>query len=172
LLLKSCHERHGVSKKKGTVQRSSFLYEQITYALRQAERAPAVADVCRQLGIIDATFCVWKKKYANLGAAELRLLRDENAKLIRLVADLTLDKHILGEIVGKTLRPARKRELVKWVREACGANLLRAYRLAQISRTLKAYCSKKPPQEGLCHDGYASSLRRARDLVTEACTCS
>src|SRR5450631_4269647 len=93
-------------------------------------------------------FASGRMKYANLGAAELRLLRDENAKLIRLVADLTLDKHILGEIVGKTLRPARKRELVKWVREACGANLLRAYRLAQISRTLKAYCSKKPPQEG------------------------
>ena len=78
--------------------------EQIAYALRQAETGTAVADICRQLGISDATFYVWKKKYANLGATELRelrLLREENAKLKRLVADLSLDKQILGEIVRK-----------------------------------------------------------------------
>jgi len=56
------------------------------------------------MGISEATFYVWKKKYANLGATELRelrQLREENAKLKRLVADLTLDKHILTEIVRK-----------------------------------------------------------------------
>jgi putative transposase len=86
------------------MKRSRFSDEQIAYALRQAEGGTAVADVCRQMGISDATFYVWKKKYANLGATELRelrLLREENAKLKRLVADLTLDKHILGEIVRK-----------------------------------------------------------------------
>ena len=63
-----------------------------------------MADVCRQLGISEATFYVWKKKYAGLGSTdlrELRLLREENSKLKRLVVDLTLDKHILGEIVRK-----------------------------------------------------------------------
>jgi putative transposase len=102
--LKSSDERHGVPKEKGTMKRSRFSDEQIAYALRQAESGTAVADVCRQLGISDATFYVWRKKYANLGTTELRelrLLRDENAKLKRLVADLTLDKHILGEIVKK-----------------------------------------------------------------------
>jgi putative transposase len=86
------------------MKRSRYSDEQIAYALRQAETGTAVADVCRQLGISDATFYVWKKKYANLGATELRelrLLREENAKLKRLVADLSLDKQIVGEIVRK-----------------------------------------------------------------------
>jgi putative transposase len=86
------------------MKRARYSDEQIDYALRQAESGTAVADVCRQLRISDATFYVWKKKYANLGAAELlelRLLREENEKLKRLVADLTLDKHILGKLVRK-----------------------------------------------------------------------
>jgi putative transposase len=86
------------------MKRSRYSDEQIAYALRQAETGTAVADVCRQLGISDATFYVWKKRYANLGATELRelrLLREGNAKLKRLVADLSLDKQILGEIVRK-----------------------------------------------------------------------
>jgi putative transposase len=69
-----------------------------------ADGGTAVADVCRQMGISEATFYVWKKKYANLGTSEireLRQLREENAKLKRLVADLSLDKHILTEIVRK-----------------------------------------------------------------------
>ena len=86
------------------MKRSRYSDEQVAYALRQAETGTAVADVCRQLGISDATFYVWKKKYANLGTTELRelrLLREENAKLKRLVADLSLDKQVLGEIVRK-----------------------------------------------------------------------
>ena len=86
------------------MKRSRYSDEQISYALRQAESGTAIADVCRELGISEATFYVWKKKYANLGGTEireLRHLREENAKLKRLVADLSLDKHILGEIVRK-----------------------------------------------------------------------
>src|SRR5450755_648139 len=143
------------------MKRSIFSDEQITYALRQAESGTAVADVCRQLGISDATFYVWKKKYGSLGASEvreLRQLREENAKLKRLLADLTLDKHILGEIIQKkSLRPARRRELVEWVRGAHGGSLRRACRLAQISRTLHAYSSRRPSQEGL--------RRRMRELA-------
>ena len=63
-------------------------------------------DVCRSLGISEATFYVWKKKYASLGVAELRKLKqleDENARLKRLVADLTLDKNILQEVIRKKL---------------------------------------------------------------------
>ena len=65
-----------------------------------------MADVCRQLGISEATFYMWKKKYGELGVTELRklrLLEDENARLKRIVADLTLDKHILQEVVRKKL---------------------------------------------------------------------
>jgi putative transposase len=83
-----------------------FTDEQIAYALRQAEGETPVADVCRQLGVSEASFYLWKKKYAKLGLTEireLRQLRDENARLKLLVADLTLDKHILGEVVRKKL---------------------------------------------------------------------
>jgi putative transposase len=86
------------------MKRSRFTDEQIAYALRQVEGGPAVADVCRQMGISEATFYVWKKKYANLGGTEvreLRQLREENAKSKRLVAGLSLDKHILAESVQK-----------------------------------------------------------------------
>ena len=86
------------------MKRSRFSDEQIAYALRQAEGGTAVVEVCRHMGVSEATFYVWKKKYGNLAMTELRelrLLREENAKLKRLVADLSLDKHILGEIVRK-----------------------------------------------------------------------
>jgi putative transposase len=86
------------------MKRSRSSDEQIAYALRQADCGTAVTDVCRQLGISEATFYVWKKRYANLGVTELRelrQLREENSKLKRLVADLTLDKTILAEIVRK-----------------------------------------------------------------------
>lgn len=86
------------------MKKSRFTEEQVAYALRLAESGTPVADVCRQMGIAEATFYVWKKKFASLGVAELRQLRqltDENARLKRLVADLTLDKHILQEVIKK-----------------------------------------------------------------------
>ncbi|AKM33356.1 Hin recombinase (plasmid) [Pandoraea faecigallinarum] len=63
-----------------------------------------VVDVCRQLGVSGATFYTWKKKYADFGISEMRKLKqleDENARLRRIVADLTLDKQILQEVVRK-----------------------------------------------------------------------
>ena len=86
------------------MKKSKFTEEQIAYTLRLAESGTPVADVCRQMGISEATFYVWKKKYAQLGVAELRQLRqltEENARLKRLVADLTLDKQILQEVIKK-----------------------------------------------------------------------
>ena len=86
------------------MKKSRFSEEQIAYALRQAEGGSPVGDVCRQMGVSEATFYVWKKKYGQLGISEMRemrQLRDENARLKRLVADLTLDKHILSEVIRK-----------------------------------------------------------------------
>ena len=88
------------------MKRSRFTEEQITYALRQSDAGTPVADICRQLGVSEASFYVWKKKYAHLGVTELRelrQLREENARLKRLVADLTLDKQILSDVVKKKL---------------------------------------------------------------------
>ena len=86
------------------MKRSKFSEEQVAYALRQVEAGTPVPDICRQLGVSEATFYAWKKKYAHLGVSELRRLRqleDENARLKRLVADLTLDKHMLAEALRK-----------------------------------------------------------------------
>jgi putative transposase len=86
------------------MKRSKFSEEQVAYALRQAESGTAVADVCRQLGVSEATFYAWKKKYGHLGVSELRRMRqleEENRRLKGLVADLTLDKHMLSEALRK-----------------------------------------------------------------------
>ena len=86
------------------MKRSTFSEEQIVYAIRQAESGTPVGDLCRQLGVSDATFYAWKKKYAHLGVSELHRLRqleEENSRLKRLVADLSLDKHMLSEALRK-----------------------------------------------------------------------
>ena len=83
------------------MKRSRFTEEQVVYALRQAEAGTQVGDICRQLGVAEATFYAWKKEYAYLGVSELRRLEEENAWLKRLVADLCLDKHMLTEALRK-----------------------------------------------------------------------
>ena len=80
--------------------------EEILRVLREAESGTTVVEVCRKHGISQQSFYLWKKKYAGLGLSELRelrQLRDENGKLKRLVADLSLDRHIPQEIVAKKL---------------------------------------------------------------------
>ncbi|WP_321912887.1 transposase, partial [Burkholderia cepacia] len=74
---------------------SKFREEQIAFALKQAELGTKVEEICRKLGISEATFYNRKKKFGGLGPSELRRLRqleEENTKLKRLVADLSLDK--------------------------------------------------------------------------------
>jgi putative transposase len=86
------------------MKRSRFSEEQVAYALRQAESGTPVGDVCRQLGVSEATFYIWKKRYGHLGVSEVRRVRhleEENSRLKRLVADLTLDKHMLAEALRK-----------------------------------------------------------------------
>jgi putative transposase len=83
---------------------SKFTDEQIALALRQAEAATPVGEICRKLGVSEQTFYRWKKRFGALGVTELRelrQLRDENRKLKGLVADLTLDKTILHEALRK-----------------------------------------------------------------------
>ena len=88
------------------MKKSKFTEGQIVFALKQAETGVPVGEVCRKLGISEATFYLWKKKFGGLGTAELRRLRqveEENARLKQLVADLSLDKQILQDVLSKKL---------------------------------------------------------------------
>ena len=81
--------------------RRRYTEEQIGLALRQVEAGTPVPELCRKLGIAEATFYRWKKKFAGLGDAELRRLKqleDENRRLKQIVADLTLDKAMLQDV--------------------------------------------------------------------------
>lgn len=80
------------------------VYEQIATALRQVDAGAAILDVMRELGISEATYDVWRKRYGRMAIAEIRRLRqrdEENSRLKQLVADLTLDKVILQEVLAK-----------------------------------------------------------------------
>jgi putative transposase len=86
------------------MKKSKFTEAQIIFALKQSETGVAVAEVCRKMGISEATFYNWKKKYGGLGVSELRKLRqleEENRHLKQLVADLSLDKQMLQDVLKK-----------------------------------------------------------------------
>ena len=88
------------------MKRSRFTEEQIAFALKQQELGTSVEEIYRKMGISDATFYNWKKKYSGLGPSELRRLKqleEENAKLKRLVADLSLDKAMLQDVLKRKL---------------------------------------------------------------------
>ena len=84
------------------MKKSRYTEEQIAFALRQAESGKPVSEVIRKMGITEPTFYRWKKQFAGMGVAEIRRLKqleDENARLKKLVADLTLDKTMLQDVL-------------------------------------------------------------------------
>ncbi|HBU0492926.1 TPA: transposase, partial [Klebsiella pneumoniae] len=86
------------------MKKTRYTEEQIAFALKQAETGTRVEEVCRKMGISEATFYNWKKKFGGMGVTELRRLRqleEENQRLKRLVADLSLDKEMLQEVIKK-----------------------------------------------------------------------
>jgi len=86
------------------MKRSKYTDEQIAFALKQAELGTPVAEVIRKMGITEQTYYNWKKKYGGLGLSELRRLKqleEENKRLKHMVADLSLDKHMLQEVLSK-----------------------------------------------------------------------
>jgi len=85
---------------------SKFTDQQIALALQQAEAGTSVEEVCRKMGISQATFFRWKKVYGGLMPSEVRKLKqlqEENGRLRKLVADLTLDKEMLTEVIKKNI---------------------------------------------------------------------
>lgn len=88
------------------MKKSKFTEEQIVFALKQAESGVTIDEISRKLGISQATFYQWKKKYGGLMPSEVRRLKqleEENRRLKQLVADLNLDKHMLQEVLSKKL---------------------------------------------------------------------
>ena len=86
------------------MKRKRFSEEQIAFALRQADSGTTIDEICRKMGISEPTFYRWKKVYAGMGVTEIRRLKqleDENGKLKRVVADLTLDKAMLQDVLRK-----------------------------------------------------------------------
>ena len=92
------------------MKKSRFTDQQIAFALQQAESGTSVEEVCRKMGVSQATFFRWKKVYGGLMPSEVRKLRtleEENRRLRKLVADLTLDKEMLTEVIKKMYGPPR-----------------------------------------------------------------
>ena len=88
------------------MKRSKFSEQQIAFILRQAEEGTSVEEVCRKAGVSQQTYDRWRKKYGGLMPSEMRRLKqleEENQRLKRLVADLSLDKEMLQEVVRKKL---------------------------------------------------------------------
>lgn len=88
------------------MKKSKFSEEQIVFALSQHKQGVTFEDICRKLGIVQATFYKWQNQYGGLNALEvkeLRLVKEENARLKQLVAELSLDRHMLQEIISKKL---------------------------------------------------------------------
>jgi putative transposase len=98
------HGSLGKTRERRTDATQRARRREIIYALRQVEAGKKVSEVCREMGVSPQAFYSWKRRYAGLGISELRelrQLREENRKLKTLVADLTLDKHILQEVLSK-----------------------------------------------------------------------
>ncbi len=86
------------------MKNSRYTAEQVAFAMRQAESGTSVPEICRKMGIAEQTFYRWKRKFTGMGVAEVRRLRvieEENRKLKQLVADLSLDKQMLQDVLRK-----------------------------------------------------------------------
>ena len=87
------------------MKKTTFTEAQVVFAIKQSETGVFVGEICRKMGISQATFYNWKKKFGGLGITELRRLREleqENHQLKKLVADLSLDKHMLQEVLNNS----------------------------------------------------------------------
>jgi len=89
-----------------SMKKSKFTESQIAFILRQAEEGTAVAEVCRKAGISEATYYNWRKKYGGLLPSEMKRLKqleEENGRLKRIVADLSLDKEMLQDVIRRKI---------------------------------------------------------------------
>lgn len=88
------------------MKQNRFTEEQIAYALQRSDAGEKAADICRELGVSQNSFYAWRRKYRGMGITELRKMKQleqENRQLKKLVADLSLDRHMLQEVIRKKL---------------------------------------------------------------------
>ena len=88
------------------MKKTKFSEGQIAFILRQAEEGTAISEVCRKAGISEATFYNWRKKYGGLLPSEMKRLKqleEENGRLKRIVADLSLDKEMLQDVIRRKI---------------------------------------------------------------------
>ena len=135
---------------------SKFTDAQKAFVIKQGEEGTPVAEICRKAGISQATYFNWKKKYAGLMPSEMRRLRDledENGRLKKIVADLTLDREMLQDVIKRSrrrpseaanaLRPDRKREIIDAVRQDWQVTIRRACSALQFDRSTYHYQSRR-----------------------------
>ncbi|MDP3264667.1 MAG: IS3 family transposase, partial [Tabrizicola sp.] len=155
---------------------SKFSDAQKAFIIKQGDEGTPVAEICRKAGISQATYFNWKKKYAGLLPTEMKRLKqleDENARLKKIVADLTLDREMLQDVIRrKNLKPGRMRELVRgmcsdWavsIRTACGAiGFDRSTFLYQSRRTDQAAVAKRIRE--ICETRVRYGYRRVHVLL-------
>jgi putative transposase len=88
------------------MKKSRFSEQQIAFILKQGDEGVAVAEICRKAGISEATYYNWRKKYGGLMPSEvkrLKQLEDENQRLKKMVADLSLDKEMLQDVIRRKI---------------------------------------------------------------------
>nr|WP_143744123.1 IS3 family transposase [Maribacter ulvicola] len=128
------------------MRRSKYSESQIVFAIKQVETGTRIQEVCRKMGVSEATFYNWKKKYGGLGVSELRRLKnleEENSQLKKLVADLSLDKQILQDVLKKKfLRPSRKRGMVCNIRMKYNISVQRCCKLVLLHKSVFYYKAK------------------------------
>ena len=146
------------------MKRSRFTEEQVVKVVKAVEGGLAIKDAVRQFGVSRATISIWRKKYAGMevsDAKKLRALEDENRRLKRVVADLTLDKQMLQDALStKVLKPAGGRLVAAHWRGAFGVSERRAAHVIGMHRSTARY-APRPDNRDRC-EGYRPLRGRRR----------
>lgn len=135
------------------MKKSRYTEEQITFALKQAELSTPVAEVCRKLGISDATFYTWRKRFGGLSPSELKHLRqleEENTLLKKLVTDFSLDKAMLQDVLSKNITLTRLREWILDLQTRYGASQRQVCGALNASRSSVRYRAVARDSGALC----------------------
>ncbi|MEJ1471472.1 MAG: IS3 family transposase [Candidatus Sedimenticola sp. (ex Thyasira tokunagai)] len=133
------------------MKKSRYTETQIVKILKEVEGGRLVKEVCREYGISDATYYNWKAKYGGMSVPDIKRLKEleeENRRLKQMYADLSLEHHVLKDIIGKkALKPATRRELVDYAIQEHGVSIRLACRAAGISGSVYRYCPNTSKDE-------------------------